>query len=493
MLGIDYGDNRLRVVNIKSKGSGVVVRNAFEIPYSSQQGQSSSEMGMLLRHELEKRNLQKQSVVISLPENLGFVKRYEISGESVSKKEEIAKLLEHTRNSVGIASDDLILDFWVRPGYLFENTGKHVVLIAACQKDQVERCKEIASEADLKLAGIELRSMAGINGLLGNWSQSEQENIAIAYQQDNQCTVAMMDNQGLLSIQNLGLGNKDIVEGLANGLPAVFNTMKLSGDGFWPELILLCSRDANNGQLGQACEILNERLGVITQVCYEPVGLKWDEKPPEGRTNGFVPAIGAALDGLSLTPTWFDMLHPRGKQPEKKHPISWKPALVAFIAAILLALTFWLSLMEQRNTQLAELEDKIKNMAPEIKEIEDAKSSFNLFNSYLSKKKDGNRTSYLRILYEINNQFPDTVDAYITNFNVSKSSINGDYEIKISGRIREGDIINKFIEKLNGSVFFQDARQAGPLLREVGDEFYPNRFSVTCVRKQDADISTLVR
>ena len=155
--------------------------------------------------------------------------------------------------------------------------------------------------------------------------------------------------------------------------------------------------------------------------------------------------------------------------------------------AIFLIGTFWLALVKQRMDELGNLERQISQMEPERDRMLALRDNWNLFSTYLPEFKGGKRLEYLRILYEINQLMPKTNDAYITNLTVGKESAGstGTYDIKITMKAsRKVDVGTEFIERLNGSEMFQEAKQAGSLTRDETDSLYPISFSVTCNLRQ---------
>ena len=85
---------------------------------------------------------------------------------------------------------------------------------------------------------------------------------------------------------------------------------------------------------------------------------------------------------------------------------------------------------------------------------------------------------------------PDTGEAYITELSLTRSSasMSRNYDIKITVRVSQADVGTDFIERLNSSAMFQEAKQVGTRSREESDTLYPISFSVTCNLRQPGSL-----
>jgi hypothetical protein len=203
------------------------------------------------------------------------------------------------------------------------------------------------------------------------------------------------------------------------------------------------------------------------------------KKGDQASLDRYVPAVGAALDGLSVSPTWFNFFHPRGVSSEKKRHISWKPFVFLIATIFILLMAFWGSLVQQKLHHLNDIQKQIGMNEPELARIYEARDSWNLFRSYISAQQSGSRLDVFSTFYEISNLCPDPNDAYMNTLEISGK--DGVYSVKIVGKVREDKIVTNFIESLNNSRMFREAKLEGPITTETNPEnpFYPLSFSVT--------------
>jgi len=458
-----------------------------------------------------------------LPHHDGFVKRLrpellesrDINEIDHLSKEAIDNLLETTRKSMLVPSEELVLDLWrsskklsgriVSPQRESDSSQdaanrSGTILVGAAQASSIEFCQQLAAAGGIKLQSLELHSVAAINGLWFNWNKAQESNIAVVYRVGTLAHVALLDTEGLVFLQSFnisssGRGQADDESMLAEQVSRVFNTLKLEDSRLVPQRLFLAeSRDPTNlpDETTNSLEPLEEQIrrktGLKVTCCYTLMGIGWHDGPPEEiDILDFVAAIGAALDGLAVSPTWFDFLHPRGRHSDKKHIPFWRPFAVAGVLAVFLVGTLWLALVKQRMDELGRIERQISQMEPERDRMLALHDNWNLFSTYLPESKGGKRLEYLRILYEINQLMPSTNDAYITNLTIGKegTGLTGAYDIQITMKVsRKVDVGTEFIERLNNSKMFQEAKQAGTRTHDETDSLYPISFSVTCNLRQ---------
>jgi hypothetical protein len=560
MLGIDISERMIRVVRLRRSGSGFLLLPPLEVPIEPQQADDPIALGKRLGEALRSRGWYKKKTVMTLPDRLCFIRRLprEETGDAHTKskgrphKTTVENLLKTARQTMLVSSDDLVLDLWTKGKPLAtkkptEVEREGVILLGAAQKSVVDFCRELAVASGIKVLSLELRSLASVNGLLFNWHEAPEENIAVVFLSSQQVDIAFMDVEGLFSLQTLKLTSgsegsvKDSEAAFLKQLPRVFNTLKLSEPNRVPQRVFLGASSRLINSLPPLAEQLRQKIGIEVSICSPEAGLvvagsrkeKQDHPsevashfPPTSQspsashtpptvadTADFQPAIGAALDGLAATPTWFDFRHPQGRFSEKKKPISWKPFVFAAAASILLGCAFWLSLVQQKITERDRLNTSLNQLQPELEKIAKAKNNWHLFRSYLPSSQGGDRLSYLEILYEINQVMPNTREAYLTSLTIiGKKSISPatPSDILITGRVSKGDVITGkvgpgeettvkvspqeitptkdnqsdvstgFIARLNNSNLFNKAEQAASLTLDVTDSLYPFSFSVTC-------------
>jgi len=539
MLGIDISENVIRVVRLRRRGSGFVLQPPLIIPLEKDQNRDPNVVGRQLVRALQKRGWHKQKAVMTLPDRLSHIRRLSLDmlkrqspkSNGHLSKATIENLIHLARQSMLVPVEEVVLDLWNKEGVFtgrtpYASEGNGVILLGAAQKSVVDFCREVISTSGLKVQSLELRSLAAINGLLFNWHDAPEENVAVVYLGEKQAEVAFLDSEGLFSLQTLNVSGAEKQGGsqnnLAEELPRIFNTQKLSEPDCVPQRVILGSGSKTSAALKITADRLQEKIGIKVSVCSPKAGLTLTGfSTEEADIADFQPAIGAALDGLAASPTWFDFLHPRGRISERKKTVSWKPFVVAAAAAILLGCAYWASLVQHKITERDNLRYRIAQLQPQMKDMARAKSNWNLFRSYLPTTQEGYRQSYLRILHEISRLMPDTKEAYLTSLTINGKkniTLGTGSDIIINGLVSKGDVIagkvvatedttdtkgqapaqtagegkatdknntgntsTGFIARMNSSKMFYKAEQAGDLA-PGGDpsDPYPFSFSVTC-------------
>jgi len=533
MLGIDISEKRIRVVRLRRRGSGFALQPPLEVAIEGSQSDDPIALGRRLGQALRARGWSKQKAVMTLPDRLSFVRRLpttilnqhpaKISGHL--SKSAVENLLNLARQTMLVPADDLVMDLWTKPGVMTGHRGTEresdgVILLGATQKSVVEFCRELGAASNTKILSLELRSLAAVNGLLFNWHEAPEENIAIVYLSEHQADVAFLDSEGFFSLQTVNLpagppaGGHGAEEVVLEHLPRIFNTIKLSEPSCVPMKIYLGGGNRWTGSLASLAGRLKKKIGIEVALCRPEADLIL-QGPKEEISDlaDFTPAIGAALDGLAASPTWFDFLHPRGRATDKKKPVSWKPFVFAAVASILLGCAFWLSLVQQKITERDSLKISLDQLQPELEKMAHAKGNWTRFRSYLPAGQGGGRLNFLHILYEISERMPGSKEAYLTSLTISgQRSITPatTSDILITGRVRKGDLImgkvsaleassgksepvtkivekdtpsdvsTGFIARLNDSKLFHKAEQAASLTLDTTDSLYPFSFSVTC-------------
>ena len=505
MLGIDVGDNSIRVVNLRRRGGAFVVGDPLETPFSKMQGEDVSVLAKHLAEALRARGWQGQKAVLTLPRRCCFVRRFaaETLGDfggvvngSLSKAA-VEAVLARARESMLVPAEQLVLDLWDHTGIFTGDDNDAAggskdgeVLVAAAEKSAVDFCRELAQAAGVKVQSVELRSLASINGLMFHWHDAAEENIAVVYVEGYQADVALLDANGLRSLQWLTVGRRpdektDAVDSsdLIEQLRQVFNTEKLSDHGCVPQRMFIAHRGEPSDVVRPDVAQLERELKIPVSACQSFDGLvSWADQEGQKALVEFVPALGAALDGLGASAAYFDFLHPRGRATKRPRRISWKP-LMAIAATLLVAgSVYWLNLVQQRQKQLRELEGQISQTAPEREMILATRAKWELFRSFLPAQEGGSRQEYLGILYEITRLFPHTKEAYVTELYITpKLSVGGgsSSDITIKGQANKDEVATKFFEDLEQSPMFEDVKR-GPITRESENALYQVGFSVTC-------------
>ena len=504
MLGIDIGDSSIRVVNLRRRGGGFVLQPPVEIPFTSDQASNPVALGEILGEVLNRSGWRSQKAVMTLPPRQCFVRYFPlellpengITHRGHLSKSAIGEFLGMARQTVLVPPEQLVFDLWAgsdawqeeKPEAISQNGSTNGVLIAAAQKKAVEFCRELASAGGVKIQSLELRPLAAINGLLMHWHEAQEANIAVVYLERQNADVGILDPDGLVSLQSVTIagyeqGAESIADELIGHLQRICNTIRLSHAQCNPRRIFLAAGDARTqAAVPRIVEKIQQVLHREVTLCNSWKGMLTSPTESEMDYSGYLPALGAAFDGLSASPTWFDFLNPRGIEKEKKHTITWRPFALIGLASLVLAGAFWLSWVQQKQQQLQYIEDELAQTQPGLELTRRAQENWNLFQPYLPVQEEGARREYLVVLAEISHLFPNTEEAHVTRLTISeKKSAGTDYNITLSGRCSEEAVLIDFKNRLNESEMFQQVEQLGPVRTDPErNMYYPVSFTMTC-------------
>ncbi|MBN1437403.1 MAG: hypothetical protein JW936_10035 [Sedimentisphaerales bacterium] len=498
MLGIDIYENEVRIVQLRRRGGSDVWLRAVTVPLDKQDVKVGTAVGIKLAKIIQDHGWSNQKAIMTVGSRSFFVKHFKDSALGGSGKDvgvlgkaNAEAVIETVARSILVSPEDLVFDFR-SDGH---NSDDSVILLAGMEQSVVQHYVDLASSCGVKVGALELRCLAALNGLQDYWAESEERS-GVLFVEGGYADLAIVEAGELaalypISIETSGFGDADQSRQLLDELARLLNTMRLSSGQSPPSRIFLAAGDnLLTDQLNNDRERYEARLSVPVAVCGAPKGFALSEEMSDIDVGHYLPALGAALSGLHPELRWFDFLHSRGCQVDKKTKIVWQPALFLLVGLMILSAVFWVSLVQQRREELKDLERQIDETKPARAAIESARTNWELFRPFVAASGDGgaldgSRREYLRVLGEINQLFPDPNVAYVTNLTISdgmSSTVAGTASVGVSirGRVSQGDVLPGFIDRLNDSWMFQEARQAGSLTRDDSDPLYPHTFSVTC-------------
>ena len=498
MLGIDVGQDAITVVNVRRRGGRFVLHGPLRVSFTAEQAGDASALGDLLGTAMRQAGWRAQKAVVTLPSQFCLVRYFSNGalgpvtwghGGHLSRSS-VEHLLGRVRQTMLVPADQLVFDLWSGPeGMVHEEGVARLggVLVAAVHHRAVEFCRELALASGLKLDGLELRSLAAVNGLLFHWQEAPEGHLAVVYLEGRRAEVGVLDEGEIVSLQTVQLGGgTEAEEGLAGHLSRALNTVRLAQGRELPERVFLAGGDeGSQASLADAAEELKDHLGVEVTVCAPGWGLRAGEDQAAGDLLRLVPAVGAALDGLGESPTWFNFLHTRVGRAERKHQISWRPFALVGLLSVLLTGAFWLSLVQQKHQKLAELQGRMAEDLPRLEATREARKHWNEFRGYLPASRGGSRRSHLYILGEISLLFPDRDNAYVSKLVIEDTpGMTGGYNVTVEGNVSEPTVVTALVSRLNESSLFYQVSQRTNLVDT--NPHYRYGFTVQCNLRRGA-------
>lgn len=502
MLGIEINHHRIRMVQVKRRGNEYHWVDAAEIALDQTVQEEPLRIAQRINDVIEQRGWKRQQAVLVLDRHPYVLKRVAApagwQGSQALSHGMIDQILEQVHQSMLGPLEHLTFDFCVQTPNLDIRPVRlpTEILAAGAEKKQVDFYAAIAGHLRIKVHAMELPPLASINGLLPYWQRHKEETIAVVYWFENRLDIAIIGTHGILSLQSVAIAPSSEEQGSAVGamlaeLNRYVNTLKLASPQVSPQSFYVAgSCETQRALLEANAALLEQTLAASCMICHKlhHVFLP-DEKKKTLELWAFVPALGAAYNGLGVCQTAFNFLHPRGRASEPKKQFSWRPFLFILFGIILIMGLYWSNEIRQRRQILTDLNASIEHEQPKLETIRQAKKDWMLLRSFVASKGgdslfDGRRRQMIRVLAEISSLFPDSSQAYITDLTVSDlaalASPTTATDISIRGKVSQGDSVPDFIDKLNKSELFQEAKQAGVLAKDATDPLYPTTFSITC-------------
>jgi len=509
VLGIDIQNETLRIAFLQERGKGFVLRQAIEVSLGEEQRKNPSLLGQALEETFLREEWQSRRAYYTLHDAPGLIKRLPAEmlrtlsirhpSEHLSKSE-MDSLLRQAQQSLLLPAEDLVFDVWfgnaeATEGNEYDGSTSLCAALAAMPNSAVEFCRQAAGATSVRAAGLTMRSLAKINSLWFQWGQSTIFPFAVIFAEEEQTDVAILDSAGIVSVQTILMASRENGEGhpetFGRELQRILNVSQLSSGSPIPKRFYLGGSIAEGRLHALSEEIRKIFRTTEIRVCGQPEELTIAPGLGDFEKNrNYLAAIGAALEGLSACPVGFNFLHPRGMRKEKRKPLSWRPAIFGCLAIVLLVASYWFTQLQKRKAHLNYVDAQYSEAEPILAKRAEAQKNWNLVRSFLPPEKNGGRQEYLKILYEITRLFPDTKDAYLTELTIygpGRTGGIGEADIVITGKVRQGEVLTEFIDRLNGSEMIRQAERAGSLMQEPGDTLYPFIFSVTCNLRQPAE------
>ncbi len=123
MLGIDFGTDCIRVINLRRRGGDFIAPIPLEIPFSPQELANPAVLGARLANILQKRNWQNKKAVIALPRQTTFIRRFSVPLSKLHPghfehhldRPTLDGMIDLARHSILLPPEELVFDIWIPP------------------------------------------------------------------------------------------------------------------------------------------------------------------------------------------------------------------------------------------------------------------------------------------------------------------------------------------------------------------------------------------
>lgn len=163
VVGIDVGTSTLKIIQVKTAGEHAVLETYGELSTAAYTGGESGRAMLLVDEKVsqmitdlkKEANATSKRGVIAIPLRYTFVTVIEMPQLSDS---ELAEAIQYeARKYIPISLNDVVLDWWRIP----ESTGGEKsptvsILLAAVQREVIEKYKRILTDAQMEAAGFEI-------------------------------------------------------------------------------------------------------------------------------------------------------------------------------------------------------------------------------------------------------------------------------------------------------------------------------------------------
>lgn len=389
ILGIDLDSQELRLVELNQSSAGAQLHAALVLPLATA---SAADVGLQLKAKLKEVGFKATSAVIALGHD-AFLCR-DVRHPDIPANELPAIVQFQTMKECAISGDEAIVDYIPISGTLPSGEKRSLTFVA--RKGRIKFCQQLCEVAGLKLQGIVPRAVALQAGLPKTASEGSD---AIGYACSNSFFVL---HQGAM-IFNRSLGtpydSEDLVSEIKRsiaGYETQANTLPLMK-------LMLADHD-----LPEDAEdhLQDFRVPVELYNPYQGVNGA-DRLTGQG---DYAAACGAALVNKAFKKPPVEFLEPKKVVVKPNRSRSY--LLVGGIAAAAIALLvyglYWM-LTSSADSEIATLQDRIKDMQKREKDYADVEKRAEAIKQW----KD-HELFILEEIYDLVESFPDVAGVQIT-------------------------------------------------------------------------------
>ncbi len=453
MWGLDIADGRLRLAHIHRQGDGFVLNHAVSASLDPDGGDAIG--ADLLRKAIADSGIEGDNVCVCLPAQAGYV---------------VCEIADRTGSPKTVA-EEFIVRRWTVQGR--EGT---VIVSGVANRAVAERMARIARMAGLRVAHVVLPQVAAA-AALGMLAESADGTVRAGFVVDSEQVVFVMARDGALlasrSAPRIGIGDTwDDVPAIA---AQMFRAAQMSGlelAGVQCSIIAPAGCDAAVDEMAQRLQIALRRVEPG-----EAVGLAGGEGGPE-QLNEYAVAAGAVLVGSGPNPLRVDMLGALS-EGEVRKPMGAKRLWITMLAVLILGVagavvTEWIG----KRMELAALRQEYEQVRPRLERQQKVSRTWERLRPWLGAGQDGRRAGQLPMLEAIIQAFPEPVEAYVTDMEMTAdlAGADGPVAVSLKGRAAASDVLHACVSRLDERV--GSSARLGPVSAVEQAQAYSKRYSI---------------
>lgn len=215
-IGLDFGTERLNLVQIARPGGQCVVRAAASMPYDSDREallESPGELKRLLRFALAERPFRGRRVVASVPPSL--VEMLVINYRCEDDADEVAAIVQATEERIGDSVASRVVDYL--PISHARSGASRAALVAVADHDAVVSFLETLRRSGLDVAALEVGPIA-IQRLISEIDRTASATVVAITFGTERSYVTVLSNGELLLDRDVEFGTRTLTHKLGEAL-----------------------------------------------------------------------------------------------------------------------------------------------------------------------------------------------------------------------------------------------------------------------------------
>ncbi|MFK7819830.1 MAG: hypothetical protein AB8G99_14005 [Planctomycetaceae bacterium] len=475
-LAIEWGDERIVLLQGKTSGKHVVARKALVLswPEEIEPSRAPDQAAQWLKGELTSHGFSAKQAIVSLPRETVVVRHLELPNIPDGELPDMVRLQAATK--VTLSADKYLLDYVPLPPRGAETRD---VLMTTVPTEVTNGIKRILGKAGLEIASI------GVSSLHSGELVVQQQDAKVRAANQLHLSVALAGNRVELALLRgkcaLAASSTRLdVEGEARhkAINAEVNRLRLSAQELHGGLpishvwVTPAGTDAES-----VCDFLKDKLHCDGS-CFDPLGGTGDVS--EEDRGYFATTAGHLFASHGAVTESVNYLSPR--KPVQKQDRRKIMMILGGVAAVaLLGASYWLFQrnLANKDAMIAGLNAEIQTMKDAVREGKEDLGAHGLLSKWAGKKKD-----WLEQVEEINGLLPSRDIILVEQFAFRPGKDDQRLSLQIGGIARSqddaaelADILQKRGYKVNPPNYEESNR----------DEDYETEFTISAVLPMESE------
>jgi hypothetical protein len=393
-VGLAIGQKSILIAEVQAKGAGQrAVQQTTEFVYPEGISLATpAELGKALGQFLRAQKIGTRDAIIGLPAKRLVTRKKDVPPAQAAMAASTLRL--QAEGEFSSEHGGLVMDF----AGLTSTTEPTSVLLVATARDCIDQCTALAAAAGLRLRAI-TATAAALARVTGGLVNGEGVIVSVA---PGNSELVVQHGDAPSQLRHLNVSEVESPEALAILAGEIRRTVAALPRNGSPLTLAVWDRQGDGGRMsGRLQERLN--LPVTSPDFASGIAGGANLKP-------FAPAIAVALAGTDASPLPLDFLHSRLAPPRErsnKRALGWAIAVAAafVIAGIVAAMD-----LNQKESELADLQKRVNAMSDDVKTAQTAADRLRIARAWNSRN-----PRFVACLRDLTALFPDEGSVYATS------------------------------------------------------------------------------